>query len=302
MPTSIASAQFPPAQGNTALLRDRMDRNTSFDNRAYWSACPPWPPTIYSYPTQLPFTVVPAWEHNPRYTFESPPPPLPTSRSCHRRPMEPQEIPSAATALGFNNQEAFFTVSSSTRGPRVQEAGNIESLAPRAMTPFSQQRIPTAVALQQLMRRLEDSIAFCESCVTEHEEQVSALTYLDTQCRNELWKRLLEFKFKKDVLCKYLFKDMVADMTRHVQNAVHAAQYDAHAQPDDTEMAETLEKIAHDVNLLHTRSERVVELHKRAPVSHSKCKAMVDEMKTMVEEMQRLKEQQDEIQAERSTV
>lgn len=301
MPTT--TTQFlPAAQRNAALARDLMDRKTGFDNRAYWSACPPWPPTIYGYPTQLPFTVVPAWEHSPRYAFEPPP----ISRYCHPRTMAPpHEVPSAATVVPSHDQDASFAPASSstTRGPRVQEAENTESPAASssgtAMSPFSQQqqRIPTAVALQHLTRRLEDSIAFCEGCISEHEEQLAALTYLDTQCRNELWKRLLESKFQKDVLCKFLFKDLVADVTRHIRHAVEAAQQDALAQSDDDERTETLEKVAHDVNLLQTRSERVLGLHKRALVSRGKCKAMVDEMKTMVEEMQKLKEQHDEPQA-----
>lgn len=140
-------------------------------------------------------------------------------------------------------------------------------------------RLPAERALEQLLRELDDAFQFCDGCVRQHEEDIEKVAkYLDEECRNGLWRSLLESKFKDSERDRHLFINLPADMQWYLQQTVEAAAADLSAHADDGEARTKCENVVHRVRILAIRVEKAIKHAQNALGDLAECKHMMDEV------------------------
>lgn len=140
-------------------------------------------------------------------------------------------------------------------------------------------RLSTDRALEQLTRQLDDALHFCEECVKQHEEDIEKVSkYLDEECRNGLWSKLLASKFKDSERDRHLFNNLQADIQWCLEQTVEAAAADLTAHGDDGQEKSKCENVAHEVRILAVRGEKVIKHAQKALGNLAECKHMIDEM------------------------
>lgn len=244
-----------------------MDRRNGSDPNNFWQhyASIPWP-ALYGYPPYPPVAVFPNFGH----TTHAPP------VDSSRQQTKPQENPPSTSHTSDHPSDA----SSGSQGSRVSEVA--DSAVPQDTTQMTQsvpRRVPTALALRMLTRRLEDVIALCNGCSSQYSTEAGVLPkYLD---RDEMWGKMLESRFEENEVEKHLWTNLSADVMRHMQQVDRAAGADMSVHYNDKDKRDKSEKVAHEVRLLGQRANRIVKLHQGAWTSHRNFKSMLDEVKKM---------------------